>query len=266
MPVSKGGEIKMTITIIGGLKGPWTVVPEGDGHGYLGAIQYDDVKDKIQCHACGKWFKMINGRHLSSANCSGLVSNSREYKWKYGFPQAKGMNAPTTREKRILDAKRKITQGKLLPFGAQNPEHSRAARKLATATRKRQSMHQRNKKQICPAQLKSALLKISTILGRLPGLWELPPEIRNPLLYQYDTYNNALTVLGIESRKYGQGQVARPGFGYANEELLQLLRNFKERYNRSPVVSDTTAGLLPATTTYANHFGAWSNAKKLAGV
>jgi len=282
--VPKGGEIKMTITIIGGLKGPFTPVPEEWGHGYLGAILYDNVEDKIQCHACGGWFRQISTGHLRSANCSGLMSNLNEYKREYGFPKSLALQAEGTREKRIEMAKRHIQAGTFKPFkegevrtkamSAKAIAIKHGDRKNGPKERSRRKQQQLsgesprlssqwtifddNKKIRCAWQLEDELRQYIQEDGRIAKKEELPIWLTGILQYRYGSFNKALVALNIEGRAKGKR--------YSVAWLLQQLRRFQEEYGRPPVASDTRLGMFPACTTYANYFGSWSNAKKLAGV
>jgi len=274
----------MGIVILGGLKGPWTVVPEGEGHGYLGAIQYDEEEDKVQCHACGKWFKQITTQHLQSAQCSGLVSNIYEYKIIFGFPQSMRLSSPSTHEKRVRNARRLIGKGSLIPGKKGDKRTANLLKKALQAKKKNDELRKKTTKRILgtesatpfftlnqqntcyPAQLGHALKKITQMLGRTPKITELPNELRHSLTSRYGTYNEALTVFGIEPRRYNQKR-GKHRICYTDVQLLDMLRKFKEKHDREPLRSDTGPGqFLPSSQTYRNHFGSWTKAKALAGV
>ena len=41
--------------------------PDGHLHGELGVLAYDELEDRIQCHACGGWYQKLESRHLRHA-------------------------------------------------------------------------------------------------------------------------------------------------------------------------------------------------------
>lgn len=260
----------MGIVILGGLKGPWTVVPQGEGHGYLGAIQHDEEEGKIQCHACGKWLRMINTMHLRSNRCNGIVSDGREYRAQYGFPMSASLDCPDLHEKRVELMVGRIRRGTVQTYRKGEQKTLESYRKAQQSKRENKesrtignpkNMLERNKRQICPAQLAHALRKMRDTLGRVPKEKEVPRKITGILKRDYGTYNKALTVLGIEMRRPSQNPP-----DYTDVELLDALRLFRQQRGREPMQSDAGHGVLPSHETYRRRLGSWSYAKKLAGV
>jgi len=255
----------MGIAAIGELKSPWTEVQGGEGVGNLGAFLYDDIEDKVQCHACGNWFKQITALHLRSKNCCGQVFNIREYKVKYGFPLDYPLCTPGISEKRVRIAIKSIAQGNLQPYKPKTMRTKQCSRMANEARQELRSgsyhtIYARNKKRICHAQLKAAVLGIQNNLGHVPKQTELPFHLFKVLRHRYGTYNEALYELGVtkEARTWKSR--------YTDKELLEKLRSFKLEHGRAPVRSDCRRGILPSGCAYRNHFGSWSRAKKLAGV
>src|SRR5947209_6324170 len=49
-------------------------------HGSRGVLAYDEVTDRVQCHACGGWYRMLSAEHLKR---HGLTAAA--YKERYGL-------------------------------------------------------------------------------------------------------------------------------------------------------------------------------------
>lgn len=65
--------------------------------------------EKIQCLLCGRWYRSICGTHLPHIH--GI--HPEAYKEMYGLPWGRGLNGTLTRKKRVKQAKRLRTEGKL---------------------------------------------------------------------------------------------------------------------------------------------------------
>jgi hypothetical protein len=45
---------------------PWARLPDGTPYSLLSARSpTTEMKDCVQCHLCGEWFRMIGGAHLT---------------------------------------------------------------------------------------------------------------------------------------------------------------------------------------------------------
>lgn len=73
----------------------------------------------------------------------------------------------------------------------------------------------------------------------------------------------------VRTMKYGK-KVTQPNrltmYRFTDRELLVFLKRFEQIHGRKPSASDAKRNLVPAPATYANRFGSWKNALRLAGV
>ena len=77
----------------------------------------------------------------------------------------------------------------------------------------------------------------------------------SPYIKYFGSFNKGKELAGVE--------IYRPS--YTKEQLLELLRKWTKKHKRSPSAKDIENDeSIPPLRTYANHFGSFNNAKKLA--
>jgi predicted transcriptional regulator len=59
-------------------------------YGTRGVLAYDEATDRVQCHACGDWYRMLSGEHLMR---HGLTVAA--YKERYGLPRTVRLESPS---------------------------------------------------------------------------------------------------------------------------------------------------------------------------
>ena len=79
-------------------------------YGEIGVLAYDDVADRIQCHACGRWFHKLNSTHLTRHGLS--IS---EYKERYGLNDSTPLETPRITALRQRYAEQYETRQYLIP-------------------------------------------------------------------------------------------------------------------------------------------------------
>ena len=73
--------------------------------------------------------------------------------------------------------------------------------------------------------------------------------------YHFGTFNSAKELAGLKT------------YGYTKEKLLELLKAWAKKHNKSPTASDLEKDKsMPVAETYMYHFGTFNSAKELAGL
>ena len=81
---------------------------DGILHGSLGVLAYDEVEDRMQCHACGQWYRMLSANHLKR---HGLTVAA--YKERYGLPRTTRLEPPRITTLRLHS--RRLTEAMDVP-------------------------------------------------------------------------------------------------------------------------------------------------------
>lgn len=156
------------------------------GHGFLGVVLQDESRKFIQCCSCGKWLRVISGRHLKV--CSGL--GLKEYKKKYG------LNSTTTlisdemslryTENLLSSPKRMENWNKIRKSG----EGSEFAKKKKSGSHP--SMEYFNKFGTCPLQIKERLYQFILRTHSLPSTTNGGEQLYSLICRRYGAFGNAL--------------------------------------------------------------------------
>src|SRR5689334_1628762 len=80
---------------------------DGPIYGELGVL--NDDGEKVECHCCGEWFKMIGGIHLLRAH----NLTAPEYRAIFGFSQTRGLASQKLRDMWSAHMHRRIDEGKV---------------------------------------------------------------------------------------------------------------------------------------------------------
>lgn len=112
--------------------------------------------------------------------------------------------------------------------------------------------------------LKNDLLRIIKLIDKTPGATEYDKYSKyctNLIRSKYKTYNDFLDKMNVYSTKEGKSVRIKDDF------LLNELKRFVKEFNKVPVQSDfENLKNYPSRKTFANHFGSFNNALKLAGL
>lgn len=225
------------------------------GYGFWGVLLFDGKTEKVQCHLCGEWMQYI-GNHLHKEH----NMTAADYKRKVGLRQNTALISERLREK-LIAASMEKRKANLVPGGKKTPEMIEKIRKTLKDTR----AESQNDKGTCPLQLVDRLRKLHDKLGRTPHTDEI--GFYQTLVKVWGSLQDACIAAGIPYRKPGQN-IKHHTLGvkelYSKDQLVILMRSFREKHGREPSPSDARRNLLPAYNTYKNKFGSWKKAKQLA--
>lgn len=230
-------------------KEPYMVFEEG--YGLQGVLLYDKVDGTVQCHLCGNWFNSL-GHHINRTH--GMKAS--DYKYKVGLNQSSALISEEVRMKLIsrgMSEKRRQT----LEENRNKIDKSKPRVIKYTNSREKQ-----NKTGNCPMQLLDRIKTKADELGRTPTSLELENVVsKNTIRMVFGSMEKAIQMSGLHPRKKGEGVTYKT---YTKDEIITIMRNFKEVHGRDPLMSDSKRGLLPSWGAFVKHFGSFTNAKKEA--
>lgn len=229
-----------------------------NGFGYIGTVTYSQSGDKIQCHFCGKFYGAL-GIHINKIH----KLSAKEYKQNTELMLSTALVGESVREARV---KWCIKNAKKI-----NPilkiEGSKKKEKPNEATRNKDnydSLERRNKLGTCPDQLLDKITTLQKKLNRTPSTEEFAREYSDkylhPIYMVFGSWKKALKQLELTSVDDQQKQKMTP------DKLLQYLRDFYEKHDRTPQSSDFKRGLLPFKKAYYDNFGTLNEARFRAKV
>ena len=246
---------------------PPFILPE-DAKAPLGVLLYDRVNDKVKCHVCGRWMKIINSQHLS------LHKMDQElYREKFGFT------------KHIALCNRSLSamisdRAKRNRFGEENRSGSR----LKTIQKKRGNVSLMMRKlkskpefqnsfATCDAQLASRL-RIAWNIVKQKKPWRSYPTAKDihpfdsslvkTLIYRFGGWRKAIRNMGFRPNE--QGRLKK----YPEEFLIACLRNVSSqgnylRFSRQFYDSKRNRNFA-SSDTIAKRFASWRRALAMAGI
>ena len=222
------------------------------GYGYQGVLCYNQEKDKVLCHFCGRFFRAINNGHLGKIH--GMTAE--EYKQKIELSQNSALLGEGTRIK-YMERPRSLEH--LKNFKKAIKKRSQLIKQGRWGGHK-MTLEHKNKKGTCPDQLLDLISKTVKSFGRVPTLDEFC-KFHNGKYYgsirkTYGTWSNALAKLKL------QNTVKR----FSKEHLVIEIKNFFNVHKRTPRWSDFQRGLLPSSHSYFLQFKGLNHARLLAGV
>ncbi len=224
------------------------------GASVFGALELDQTEDKVCCHECGRWFKML-GPHIHWKH--GLTV--RAYKLKHGLTQQTSLINEGTREKLSASIRSRPNPNGIRDF---LPMARMASIRNGRGKGVRhQSAERRNKRRRCPAQILFDLRELADKLGHTPS----GPEMQAiGLSHQTlkDTFSgesviSIMSLAGLQPRHQGQQ--------FSTDVLKEIIRDFYVRFGRLPSAKDLTRRSLPAWSTFKRHFGSLRKAYAAAG-
>lgn len=229
-------------------------------HGYLGVIAYNKKKDKIQCHICGLFFRALSGSgHLKIHGING-----DEYKEKFSIARTVALVGEGTREKNlqaVLNRKDYPDLVKALKKYSDSPEGLKQRR--TTNLKKKRRLSSKNITGHCPAQLAQKIKDLEGKLGFVPNSEDFKREYKgkymSTIIQTFGSYNKAVEFAGFKPRD-------KFWYAYTKDELINYMKNFYNRFNRSPRNTDFRRGYLPATKNYIKFFGSLNEARKAADI
>ena len=224
--------------------------------GYQGVVLYDEKKDKVLCHICGKWFVFL-GAHIKDAH--GMLSD--EYREVGGLTKGIPLCSPGYSKKRSINAK----EGKYGEY-ATNLKRGRKYPKKPTSKvlkRAKSMMAFKNQYGYCSAQITAGLIAVRVAskkkLARDVTMGDIQKYNRPLASHLIRVYGDTKTVVKkFNLKKYD-------GVKFDDVELLEQLRGFVRKNKRKPTNKDRGVGIA-SYSTYLRRFGSFRKAKIVAGL
>ena len=231
-----------------------------DGFGYLGALVYDKDELFTQCHICGYFYKFL-GSHVRQNH----TMSSSEYKDMFMLNRKTSLLATNTRTSFIKSShfanwtiEERAAHNKFLKLGEKKRVAKLVSSNRAGNNRKFKTLEQKNIEGKCPDQLLDKLEKLSESLGRTPKRREFIKEYGHgfnmALRTTFGSYGEAIKILNLSPNKPGSER-------YTKDMLIEILKDFYNRYERVPMTCDIRTFKLPSLDTFRKHFGTFTEAK-----
>lgn len=229
------------------------------GFGYYGTIAYDETQSYVQCHICGYFFPKL-GTHVAMAH--GI--KSADYKAKYGITLGASLTAPKAREKWLESYHKLSPEEKRARITKLNEARKKSGKKGGWKFGQKKSLQQKNKEGRCPDQLLEKIKTLALMVDKTPSESDCIKIYgygwHESIINTFYTWNNAVKLAGLKPNPKGGG--FRPI--YSKEQVVAMIRDFKEQNNREPMRADIDMGRLPSSAVYTRIFGSWTNAKEEA--
>lgn len=220
------------------------------GKSVLGALEYDQDRDKVRCHECGRWFRSV-AQHIFSAH--GISADG--YKSAHGLQRNTALVCERTRSAHIKNA----AKSENLSRGGFQAD-AVLARKSKRSVR---SMERRNLSGTCPAQLLQKIVQVAHRIGRTPSISELSSygvSAASALrLFRVSSVGDVMALAGLQPNATGREC-------YSREVLIEMLRDHWVEFKRLPARSDYRRGLLPSRGQFLRVFGGMREAYVAAGI
>lgn len=225
-----------------------------DGYGYYGTIASNKDRTHIQCHVCGYFFRSL-ASHITKHGI-----NTRDYKEKFQLRLSRSLVSQKHREE-------KIARYLALPQEERKKVAERARKALKTRKKRVRysgtySQERKNEEGRCADQLIDKIHKLTKKMGRVPTSQEFREHYGgylNSIRTTFGSWKVAVERAGLKLDYVRQQRTY--------EELTDSLRNFYEKYNRTPTGADMrNEDSLFSPSTYKNHFGTLNNAREEAGI
>jgi hypothetical protein len=211
---------------------------------------------KVLCFECDKWFKSI-GLH---AHTHGMTAN--QYKEKYGFDQASGLCSVAISRAHSLRATANLKNGAYHGFQAGNSLGNRPSSPI------KHSMQARNRRGICPEQIKYRLQLLAAKVGMSPSVSDANKHDRGlypATVHHYGGWNEAKRALGLET--YTGGTSCKTTCTKNIADLIYDLRAYIDEYHTLPWIANQRQNNFPhSMTVYMGHWGSVRKAWQHCGI
>jgi hypothetical protein len=234
-----------------------------------GALEYEEATDRVRCHECGGWFRMLT-THLPKVH----NLTAAEYRQKHGLRRRSVLCGPRLcadmrsgkEESYERLRERTRTPEWRAKFGAMARANAGKQPAGARMQLAREEMPERlNETGHCRAQLTQRLRELHAQYGGVPTNAQLAEDgIHLPsvlLAFSLPTISEVLELLNL-NRVLGRGQ----GGGYTREELIEVLRDFWAKYGRLPGRVHERMGMVPRWDAFNRKFGSIVAAYEEAGL
>ena len=210
-----------------------------DGYGFEGALLFDGVSDKVQCHLCGKWYDFL-GSHIPQEH----KMKTREYKEMVGLRQSTALVSEGLREKLVRNGMDKRLRNLC---NNQGKKMSEETKEKIRQTLKNKTRETENSNATCPAQLLDRLVKLTEKNGGVvPKSDDIP---FHPLLVKtYGSLQEACGLAGIDYTNQDfavgfRGKIVKPSkhqriVKNTRGECVEWVREFMKKYKTVPKRKD----------------------------
>lgn len=197
--------------------------PDGEGgHGFVGALLFDGISGKVQCHLCGKWFEALSSNHLQREHSM----TAKEYKKVTGLMKSSALISEKYRASLIANGlERRVKNLK----NQKGVKRSAAVRRKIRETLRENRDEMKNLRGTCPEQLIERLVEQYRKLGRTPTRRELSCE--EALIATYGSMQRACQLAGIPYRKPGETNVVSK---FTEDYLINFTRDFFDKNGKLP--------------------------------
>lgn len=230
--------------------------------GYMGVLLRSE-DDKIHCHLCGKWFKLL-GTHINKSKLPGHGMDSATYRLKYGLPLTFPLCSRTMSAMHSEVSSRPEQLARLRKLGNKyRPSGKKLSLKLKRSMKYtlNNEAHQ-NKHNSCAAQMYTRYLAVCDIVGKTASQRDLikyDDALRGHIYRKYKTIN-------AFRAKHKFTTVARAEITTEVKVIAQL-RKFRMLTGRVPRPGDFVHAPAGGFTTQAirRRMGSWHRALLMAG-
>ena len=229
--------------------------PVANGHGFKGILLLDKIEDKIQCHLCGRWFKLLSS-HLKSKH----ETTNDFYKRQFGLPLSFPLCARSVSQSHSTRALRAENLANLARVAdpARATHRSRSRRKQFTKYGKMNAAFL-NAHGLCHDQIMRRFLIVTDMVGKEPSQQELIQHDEALWAAIRRRYRN----LNTFRKKEGFSIVKRARI--QNEDtILAAIRSKARLLRRTPSSCDFRVG-SPVAATIRKYLGSWHRALETAG-
>jgi hypothetical protein len=230
------------------------------GHGFMGVLAHNREGDRVQCHICGNFYQTISPSHVKTHGFETL----KAYKDEVGLAYTTALISEPVREKLVKIFFEQGLQRKLDLKSNKKFEQERIERLIASnksRTGERLRLEKRNLRGNCPDQLLDKLKVLKKELGKVPTKRDFRAKYKGRFLgtiYQtFGSWTNAVKKAGMTPISETPGAERK----YTDKQLLDYLKEFHKMHSRLASHSDFDRGLLPAHSTYIEHFGSMNKAR-----
>jgi len=236
------------------------LTPADTNFGYIGVLLRDKIQDKLQCHICGGWFKVL-GMHSARAH----KTNSASYRDKFSLPKrfplcsrnfsrAAAKRASTKKHLDFLSKIRKSNFGRV--------PTKRRSDSMRAYTKTEAYL---NTKGLCEKQILSRYLIVADMVGRDPTVAELYKHDCALLSAIQRRYNNSLNNFK-RLNNFAINHLSPKENKCSDIKAIGELKKFYETHKRIPRTRDFKNGRTPTTETIRSIFGSWNRALVSAGL
>lgn len=259
-------------------------VPDDTLHGERGVLAYDELADRIQCHACGRWFHKLTAGHL---NRHGLTIS--EYKELYGLNMGTALETVRITELRRRQAEQSGAADRLVPVrkgspapGAGHGYKRRAEYRRTYYTPERLAELNRRRQRWSDEEMLAALRAAQAAAGGVLTRYYLdrhrPEESddRYPrslaVVRRFGSWRRVCELLGQPYRSTRLPLAPGEARQWTDEEIIARLCDLRRRRGGVLTTADIrrntsrrkgVAGDIPSYRTIYVRFGSWRHVRTL---